>query len=105
RLVEQQQRGLERQRAGDPDQLLHPIGQAPRRRIAVAVKLEEVDDTLDVAALLRLLAPGAAEIERAREQTAAHQQMPPDEQVFGHGHVREQLGVLECTADARERNL
>src|SRR4051794_25765179 len=92
-LVEQQQRRLERQRAGDPNQLLHTIREASRRRIAITVELEEVDDALDLAALLRLLAPGTPEIERAGEKAATHQEMSADEQVLGHGHVREELGV------------
>ena len=56
-------------------------------------------------ALLGFLAPRAAEIERAGKEAGAHQQMAADQQVLGHGHVREELGVLEGAADPRERNL
>jgi hypothetical protein len=50
RFIEQQLL-IERQRPRHADQLLHAIGKARGRRVAIAVELEEVDDALDGAAL------------------------------------------------------
>ena len=57
------------------------------------------------AAFGHLLAPRASEIERAGEDAGAHEQMTADQQVLHHGHVREQLGMLEGAADAGKRDL
>ena len=47
RLVEQQQLGLERQRAAQFDPLAQAVGQRRRRLLAQVLQLQELDDLLD----------------------------------------------------------
>jgi hypothetical protein len=66
----------------------------------VALELQEVDDLFDRESMARLLAPGAAEEERARHEAGPHVPMPAQEQVVEHAHVAEQLEELKGPGDA-----
>src|SRR5215475_16013576 len=87
--------GLGGQRAGELDALLQPVRQAAGRRLADRLDLEEVDDPLDEGAVLELLAPGRAPVERLEQEAAAHLQESPGHDVVEHAHALEQGDVLE----------
>src|SRR5215472_16751504 len=100
RLVEQQELGLGGQRAGKLDALLQTVRQAAGRRLADRLDLEEVDDPFDEGAVLELLAPGRAPVERLEQKAAAHLQESPGHDVVEHAHALEQGDVLERARDA-----
>ena len=105
RLVEQQQRRLGGKRAPEFHALLQAIGQAPDRRLADMLDLEEVDDFLDLLAVLQFLAPGRTPIQRLLQEIAFHLQVAPGHQVVEHAHALEQGDVLEGARDALGRGL
>src|SRR5262249_45404216 len=73
---------------------------APGRSVAHVVGVEEVDDVLDLAAMLLLLAPRAADpIEHAGGEVVAHEMVAADHDVVEHRHVAEQGEVLKRAAD------
>ena len=100
RLVEQQQLGIHRQRPPELDSLLDAVGEQGDRILAPLFDLEEVDDVLDPLAVGQLLAPGRTEPHRAGEERAVHPYVATEQQVVDHGHLREQLDVLERAGDA-----
>src|SRR5262249_19770856 len=62
--------------------------------------LEEVDDVLDLAAMLLLLALRAADpIQHAGDEVVAHEMVAADHDVVEHRHVAEQGEVLKRAAD------
>src|SRR5581483_8953048 len=61
----QQQRGLERERAGNRDPLLHPAGQLPRVMVAEARELDQLEHLPDAAAAP--IALPAEHLERQRD--------------------------------------
>ena len=65
RLVEQDQFGLERHRAGELDPLAKAIGQRAGGRLAHRLQVEKIDDLLDLAPMIQFLAPRAASASRA----------------------------------------
>src|SRR3990167_2567255 len=101
RFVQQQQAGLHRQRAAEVDTLLQPVGQAPHRRLAIGLDLEEVDDALDELAVRHLLALGRPQSKRLLEEVALHAQVAAGHDVVEHAHALEQRQVLEGARDAR----
>ena len=58
------------ERAGELDALLQAVGQPPDRRLADVLDLEEVDDLLDLAPVLELLALRRADPQRLLEEVA-----------------------------------
>src|SRR4029077_8609367 len=55
-LVQHQQRGLQRERASEPDQLLNAERKSRNRRVAKAFELDQLDDVLDGFAIAPLFA-------------------------------------------------
>ena len=106
RLVEQQQLRLGGERAAELDALLQAVGQPPDRRLADVLDLEEVDDLLDRAPVLELLA-----LRRRRSSSAccrivaAHLQVAPGHDVVEHRHALEERDVLEGARDAERGGL
>ncbi len=101
RLVEQDQLRLQRHGAGQFDALAQAVGQGAGGRLAHRLQVEEVDDLLDLAAMLELLAPRAGQpVQRSRDEVVLQEVMPPDHDVVEHAHVLEQRQVLEGAADA-----
>ena len=72
RLVEQQQRRLHGERAAELDALLQAIGQLADRRAADVLDFEEVDDLLDLLAMLDLFAERRPMPQHLPEQAALH---------------------------------
>src|SRR6266545_3294782 len=68
RLVEQQELGLGRERAGQLDPLLEPVGQLARRGLADGLDLQEIDDALHKGAVLELLLHGRAPVQRLQQE-------------------------------------
>src|SRR6266542_2098637 len=99
-LVEQQQRGLGRQRPGQLHALLQTVGQPPRRRLADRLDLEEVDDPLHERAVRELLPPRGPPPERIEQEVAPHLEQAPGHDVVEHAHALEQGDVLEGARDA-----
>jgi hypothetical protein len=62
--------------------------------------LEEIDDLLDLGAVLELLAPRAAPPQRLLEEARAHAQVAAGHDVVEHAHALEQRDVLERARDA-----
>ena len=104
RLVEQQHGGLERKRAGKADDLLHAERQAADRRVAIALKLDELDDALDRLAMRDLCAAHARQEQHLGQRIGADARMAAGQQVVQHAHLREQLAVLEGAGEAEPRD-
>jgi hypothetical protein len=100
RLVEQQQARLHGQRAAELDPLLQAVGKLADRRLADGLDLQEVDDLLDLAPVLDLLAQGGSVPHELPEEAAAHLQRPAGHDVVERGHALEQGDVLEGAGDA-----
>ncbi len=88
------------QRPAQLDALLHAVGQQGHRVLAPLLDLEEVDDVLDGEAVLHLLAPRRTEPQGTRQPRPLHADVATQQQVLEHGHLREQLDVLEGAGDA-----
>jgi hypothetical protein len=67
--------------------------------------LEEVDDLLDHAPVLELLALRRPDPERLLQEIAAHLQVAPGHDVVEHRHALEERDVLEGARDAERRGL
>src|SRR5262249_62323873 len=73
---------------------------APGRSVAHVVGVEEVDDVLDLAAMLLILALRAADpIHHAGDEVVAHEMVAADHDVVEHRHMAEQGEVLKRAAD------
>src|SRR3989449_10023024 len=92
--------GLGGERAAQLDALLQPVGQAAGGRLADRLDLEEVDDALDERAVLELLTPGRAPVERLQQEAPLHLEEPPRHEVVEHAHTLEESDVLEGAGDA-----
>ncbi len=69
RLVEQDQLRLQRHGAGELDALAQAVGQGAGGGLAHRLQVEEIDDLLDLAAMLELLAPRAGQpVQRSRDE-------------------------------------
>ena len=104
-LVEQQQRRLGRERAREFDALLQAVRQPADRRLADVLDLQEVDDLLDLAPVLQLLASRATDVDRLLEEVRVHLEVAPGHDVVEHAHALEQRDVLERARDALRRGL
>ncbi len=103
RLVQQQHRRLGRQRARQLHALLQAVRQAPHRRLADGLDLEEVDDLLHLVAVRDLLAPRRAPPQRLRDQPVRNCSVAAGHDVVQHGHALEQRDVLERARNALPR--
>ena len=88
-------RRLERERAGEADELLDAEGQPGDGRVAIALELDEFDDALDRLAVAHLLASHARQEQHLGQRIGADAGVPPGQQVVQHRHLAEQLAVLE----------
>src|ERR1700691_4429282 len=84
------------------------LAQAVRQRagggLAHRLQIEEVDDLLDLVAMLEFFAPRAGQpVQRPRDEIVLQQVMPPDHDVVEHAHMVKQREILEGTADAEPR--
>src|ERR1700733_13170470 len=101
RLVEQDQFRLQRHGAGEFDALAKTIWQRAGGGLAHRLKIEEVDDLLDLAAMFELFTACAGQpVQRARDEVVLQEAVPPDHDVVEHAHMVEQREVLEGAADA-----
>ena len=105
RLVEQHDVRLERQRAGEADDLLHAERQAADGGVAVAFELDQLDDALDGLAMRDFGAAHARQKQHLRQRVGADARMPAGQQIVEHGHLRKQLAMLERACDAEPRDL
>src|SRR5262245_1688236 len=78
RLVQQEQSGLHGKRPADGHELLEPEAQMDDGLLPIALELQEPDDLLDPPALARLLAPGTSPVERPRQHSRPHVQVPSE---------------------------
>src|SRR4051812_46965505 len=100
RLVEEEQGGFERERAGELDALLQPVWEGVHDLLADVLDLEEVDDLLDHLALGDLLALAGAVVDAAGEEAGPLPEVTADEEVVEHRHALEERDVLEGARDA-----
>ncbi|MGY3290410.1 hypothetical protein ACVWWP_003477 [Bradyrhizobium sp. LM3.6] len=101
RLVEENEARLQCHGAGELDALAQAVGEGAGRRLSHRLEVEEVDDLLDLAAVLEFFLARAGEpVQRAREEIVLQQVMAADHDVVEHAHVVEQRQVLEGAADA-----
>src|SRR6056297_2535753 len=105
RLVQQQDRRLGGQRAGELDPLLEAVGQARDRRLADVLDLEKVYDALDLGAVRDLLTLGRPLPDRLRQQPRLHLPDAARHHVVEHAHPLEKRDVLEGARDALPRDL
>src|SRR4051812_27495700 len=103
RLVEQEQPGVQRQRAAQLDAFLQAVGERVHHLLAPGLDLEEVDDLLDAFALVDLLAAPRAVVDAACEGSGLLVQVAADEQVVEDAHAAEERDVLEGARDAHPR--
>ena len=88
-LVEQQQNRLGRECARQFHALLQPVRQASDRRLADVFDLQEVDDVLDLLAVLDLFFLVGTPVKRLGQQRAVHLQVAAGHDVVEHGHALE----------------
>ena len=69
RLVEQQQLGVERQRAAEFDPLSQAVGEAAGRLLAQILEFEKLDQLLDPGAVRHLLALRQSPIDKRRQDS------------------------------------
>ncbi len=100
RLVEQQQVRLHRQRPAELDALLQTIRQAADRNFADGGDFKKIDDLLDAAAMLDLLAHRRPIAQYLPEKSPPHLQRPPGKNVVKRGHAAKQRQILEGAGDA-----
>ncbi len=105
RLVEHEQRGLERQRAREADDLLDAERKSRDGRVPIALELDEFDDALDRLAVTDLLAPDAGKEQHLGQRIGADAGVAAGQEVVEHRHLREQLAVLEGAREAEPRDL
>ena len=105
RLIEQQQRRLERQRARKADQLLHAERQRADQRVAMSGEAGEVEHLLDRLAMAQFLAPHAGKKEHLGQHVRRNAAMAAGQQIFQHRHLRKHFAVLEGAGDAEPRDL
>src|SRR5438046_514955 len=105
RLVEQQQRGLGCERAGDLEPPLVAVGQVARDLVGAGAQphaIEQLGGALPQATLdlLEATAPGQ-DVAQAERDAGVH----ADQNVLDRGHVAEEPDVLERPADAERGDL
>ena len=105
RLVQQKDRRLGRQGAGQLHPFLQAIGQAAHRRLADRLDFKEVDDLLHDLPVLDLFPLGLALPDRLRQQARFHLPDAARHDVVEHGHPLEQGNVLESPRDTLLRHL
>ena len=98
-------RRLQRERAGEADDLLDAERQAADRRVAIALELDELDDRLHRLALAHLLAPHARQEQHLGKRIGADARVAAGQQVVEHAHVRQQLAVLERAGEPEPGDL
>ena len=103
-LVEQQDLGLQRQRAAELHALAQAVGQRRRRLLAQVLQLQELDDLLARRAVADLLALRQAPVQHAAQHARAHAHVAAEHEVVEHGQAAEQRDVLERARDAQRRN-
>jgi hypothetical protein len=99
-LVEQEKRRLHGQRPAELDPLLQPVGQLADRRAADVLDLEEVDDLLDLLAMLDLFLQRRPVPEHLPAEVAMHVDRAAGHDVLQRRHALEQGDVLEGAGDA-----
>src|SRR5262249_30113013 len=65
------------------------------------IQLEEIDQCLDLAALLGFFSPRSSAVKSAGPGTAAKRLMPADQEVLDDGKMREQFGMLKRTPHSK----
>ncbi len=105
RLVQEQQRGLGGQAAGDLEQPLLTEGQAAGRVLRAFGKADQLQAGKGPLADLGLLAAGARRPEGGGQQARPALAVAADHRVLEHGHVGEDLEVLEGPGDPEPRPL
>ncbi len=100
RLVEQQELGLARERAGQLDALLRGEGEVRDRLIGDRAEIERVDETRGPLGDPRLLARDDGQPQRIGEEPAAAAAMAADHDVLARRHGAEEGEILEGAADA-----
>src|SRR6266550_963462 len=74
------------------------IGQGAGGGLAHRLQIEEIDDLLDLAAMLEFLAPRAGQpVQRSRDEIVLQQVMPAVHDVVEHAHMMKQREVPEGT--------
>ena len=105
RLVEQQQLGPDRERAGELDALADAERQFADRTVGDAFEAEFLDQRIRALGDAPLLAPGEGKPERVGEKAAPRQRVRADPHVVARRHRGEQRDVLERARDAERRDL
>ena len=103
RLVEQQQLWGQGQGARHLDPFLHAITEGAHWSAAECLQLHEIDDLLDIGAVLGLDAAGLAVKDRARQQRILDMRVAGQQQVFHHCQAPEEFQVLKGAGDAKAR--
>ncbi len=94
-LVKQQQRRLKRECARETDDLLCAERQTSNTGVAIALKLDEIDDFFRRLALAQFLPADAGQEQHFGEWIGAGVRMPADQQILQNRHLWKQFAVLE----------
>mmetsp|Transcript_23536 Transcript_23536/g.41576 ORF Transcript_23536/g.41576 Transcript_23536/m.41576 type:complete len:380 (-) Transcript_23536:215-1354(-) len=95
RLVQQKQRRLSHQRAGQLNPLFQPIRQARHRRLANGLNFQEINNLFSDFPVRRLFSLGLAPPQGLRKNPAFHMGQPTRHDVVQHRHPLKQGNVLE----------
>ena len=78
---------------------------ARHRRMAMRRQLDEIETFSTASRCNSSCRRTDGQIEHLRQQIRCDAAMPADQQIFQHGHLREQFAVLERARDAKPRDL
>src|SRR5262249_6318731 len=99
-LVEQQQLGLERQRARDLQAALVPIGEIARALVGTVGKTDQLQQCFGPASRLTLLRPWRGQPDHAAHEAARRPHVTRDHHVLKGRELAEQANVLKRARDA-----
>src|SRR5207342_1201707 len=105
RLVEQHDGRLERERAGEADDLLHSERQAADGSMAIAFELHQIDDALDRLAMRDFRTAHVRQEQHLSHRIGADARVTACQQIVEHAHLRKKLAVLEGARKAEPRDL
>ncbi len=103
RLVQQHQRRLCGEGAGEPDDLLNPVRQIAHLMFPVRLELEGLDDRLDLLALAELPASATRQEQPRADQVVTQRGLPTEQQILQRGQLWKQLIVLKGAGDTALR--
>src|SRR5215471_527616 len=104
-LVEKENGRLKRERPGKANDLLEAERQSSHGRVTIAFQLHELDNALDCFPVRHLLPPDSWKEQHFCNRIGADPGVASDQKIFQHGHMQEQLAMLERACETETRDL